>query len=123
MATKKSSGKSKPAKIEAKPEKVQKTGPVFRGARKAEQFGRMIERLREKFPLDRDSAGEWLAYARIMKTTAEISERAALDAFGPMPGEPQSRIELTKKKAKLRAGKAVDEDDEEEDSEEEEETE
>lgn len=60
-----------------------KRGAAFRGGRKAESLGRQIERLKEKFPLDRESAGEWLHYARVMKTTAEVLEVQALMEIDP----------------------------------------
>lgn len=58
-------------------------GPQFRGGRKAESLGRQIERLKEKFPLDKASAGEWLHYARVMRTTAEVLEVQAANELDP----------------------------------------
>ena len=58
-------------------------GPQFRGGRKAESLGRQIERLKEKFPLNKQSAGEWLHYARVMKTTAEVLEVQAANELDP----------------------------------------
>lgn len=75
MAIKKSKGLKK---LEKKTR-----GAQFRGGRKAESLGRQIERLKEKFPLDKASAGEWLHYARVMKTTAEVLEAQALSVIDP----------------------------------------
>lgn len=58
-------------------------GAAFRGGRKAESLSRQIERLKEKFPLDKSSAGEWLHYARVMKTTAEVLEVQAANELDP----------------------------------------
>lgn len=58
-------------------------GVTFRGGRKAESLGRQIERLKEKFPLNKQSAGEWLHYARVMKTTAEVLEVQAANELDP----------------------------------------
>lgn len=63
--------------------KRSKRGTTFRGGRKAERLGRQIERLKEQFPLDQTSAAEWLHYARVMKTTAEVLEIQALMEIDP----------------------------------------
>lgn len=76
MATKK-------AKKQTPKKEKPSRGAQFRGGRKAESIGRMIERLKDKFPLDKESAGEWLHYARVLKTTAEVLEVQALSEIDP----------------------------------------
>jgi len=93
MATKKSKKPEKPAKV--------KHGAAFRGGRKAESLGRQIERLKAKFPLDRESAGEWLHYARVMKTTAEVLEVQALAELDP--GRFVALKEAVQRRAKAKA--------------------
>lgn len=77
--------------------KRSKRGTTFRGGRKAERLGRQIERLKEQFPLDQTSAAEWLHYARVMKTTAEVLEVQALMEIDP------SRFKVLKDAVQARA--------------------
>jgi hypothetical protein len=95
MAIKKSKGLKKLEK------KVR--GAQFRGGRKAESIGRMIERLKDKFPLEQDSAGEWLHYARVLKTTAEVLEVQALNALDPARLKGLKEAMVSRAKAKSAA--------------------
>lgn len=79
-------------------------GAAFRGGRKAESLSRQIERLKDKFPLAKDSAGEWLHYARVMKTTAEVLEVQALSELDPgrFRGLKEAVVSRAKAKAEAR---------------------
>lgn len=94
-----------------------KRGVTFRGGRKAESLGRQIERLKEKFPLNRESAGEWLHYARVMKTTAEVLEVQALVEIDParFRGLKDAVQARAKAKAEARGNEAESEEESNED--------
>lgn len=96
-----------------------KRGTMFRGGRKAESLGRQIERLKEKFPLDRESAGEWLHYARVMKTTAEVLEVQALMEIDPARFRVLKDAVQARAKAKSEAREDDNSEDEDEAGEEE----
>ena len=105
MATKK-------AKKQAIKKEKPSRGAQFRGGRKAESIGRMIERLRDKFPLDKDLAGEWLHYARVLKTTAEVLEVQALNVLDPLRTKGLKEALVGRASAKAAArGKDVDAED------------
>lgn len=84
------------------------SGPQFRGGRKAESLGRQIERLKEKFPLNKQSAGEWLHYARVMKTTAEVLEVQAANELDPARLKGLKDVLQARGKAKADARTAGD---------------
>lgn len=116
-AVAKGSAKAKPVKSQGeRPEqnpREEGKRSIFKGARKAESFIRQIERLRVKFPLDQ-YAGEWLAYARIVKTIGDVEEAAALKAVQgdrTPDAEQEDRIATIKRKksqavARAKSGKA-----------------
>lgn len=91
----------------------------FRGGRKAESLSRQIERLKEKFPLDKALAGEWLHYARVMRTTAEVLEVQALNVLDPLRTKGLKEVMISRASAKAAArsqdddGEEVDEEDDE----------
>ena len=95
-----------------KPERKTR-GALFRGGRKAEGIGRIIERLKAKFPLNSDSAGEWLHYARVLRTTAEVLEVQALNTLGParLKGLKEVLVSRAKAKAAARPGSGDNEED------------
>lgn len=99
------------AKKQSKKQPKKPRGAMFRGGRKAESLGRQIERLKEKFPLDREFAGEWLHYARVMKTTAEVLEVQALAELDPgrFVALKEAVQRRAKAKAEARGEKAEDE--------------
>ncbi len=99
------------AKKQPKKQPKKLRGAMFRGGRKAESLGRQIERLKEKFPLDRESAGEWLHYARVMKTTAEVLEVQALAELDP--GRFVALKEAVQRRAKAKAEARGEENEEE----------
>lgn len=86
-----------------------KSGLQFRGGRKAESLGRQIDRLKDKFPLDKLSAGEWLHYARVMRTTAEVLEVQALSTMDPARFSGLKEAVVARGRAKAEArGKDAD---------------
>lgn len=89
-------------------------GAQFRGGRKAESIGRMIERLKDKYPLDKSSAREWLHYARVLKTTAEVLEVQALNTLDPLRTKGLKEVMVSRANAKAAARGDSSGDDEEE---------
>ena len=101
-----------------KPREKKERNKSFRGGRKAESLSRQIERLKDKFPLAKDSAGEWLHYARVMKTTAEVLEVQALSELDPgrFRGLKEAVVSRAKAKAEARGTDAEEAEEEAEGS-------